>query len=132
MSDSNALRPELRPFSYVLAVPDIDRSAAYFRDALGFAIEWSDASDWRLVTRGSVRVMLGRCPGAMPAEQTGDHNYFGYLEVDDVDALYREIEQRGAIVLETPADRAYGMREMTLATPDGHRFVVGQPVMKET
>ncbi|WP_028224209.1 VOC family protein [Paraburkholderia ferrariae] len=115
-----------RPFAYVLAVPDIDRSAAYFHDALGFAVEWSDGDDWRLVTRGSVRVMLGNCPDAMPAEQTGDHNYFGYMEVDDIDSLYREFAQHGAIVLEAPRDLPYGMREMTLATPDGHRFVMGQ------
>jgi predicted enzyme related to lactoylglutathione lyase len=122
MTETNAPRP----FAYVLAVADIDRSAAYFRDALGFAVQWSDMTDWRLVTRGSVRVMLGRCPDAMPAAQTGDHSYFGYMEVDDIDALHREFAQSGAIVLEPPTDRPYGMREMTLATPDGHRFVMGQ------
>jgi predicted enzyme related to lactoylglutathione lyase len=124
MTETNAPRP----FAYVLAVADIDRSAAYFRDALGFAVQWSDMTDWRLVTRGSVRVMLGRCPDAMPAAQTGDHSYFGYMEVDDIDALHREFAQSGAIVLEPPTDRPHGMREMTLATPDGHRFVMGAGV----
>ena len=57
----------------------------------------------------------------------GDHGYFGYLHADDVDALHREFVERGAIVLEAPDDRPYGMREMTLATPDGHRLVTGQP-----
>lgn len=126
MTDTNN-SPALRPYAYVLAVADIERSAAYFRDALGFAVEWTESDDWRLVMRGSVRVMLGRCPDAVPAEQTGDHGYFGYLHADDVDALHREFVERGAIVLEAPDDRPYGMREMTLATPDGHRLVTGQP-----
>ncbi|WP_321962859.1 hypothetical protein [Paraburkholderia sp. J7] len=37
-----------------------------------------------------------------------------------------EIAQKEAIVLQPPVDRPYSMRECTVATPDGHRFVVGQ------
>jgi hypothetical protein len=34
MSDTNALRP----FAFVLAVPNVEHSATYFRDVLGFRI----------------------------------------------------------------------------------------------
>lgn len=121
MADTNALRP----FAFVLAVPNIESSAAYFRDVLGFDVEWADASDWRLVSRGSVRIMLGNCPNALPPSATGDHSYFGYLEVDEVDSLHEEFARKGAIILEPPTRRPYGMREFVVATPDGHRFVVG-------
>ncbi|WP_156954329.1 VOC family protein [Paraburkholderia acidipaludis] len=30
------------------------------------------------------------------------------------------------VVLAAPTDQPHGMREMTLATPDGHRLVIGQ------
>lgn len=124
MSDTNTLRP----FAFVLAVQDLDRNTAYFRDVLGFRVDWADATDWRIVARGGVRIMLGHCPDALPPTATGDHSYFGYLEVDDVNALHDEIAQKGAIVLQPPVDRPYGMRECTVATPDGHRFVVGQSI----
>ncbi|WP_087691499.1 MULTISPECIES: VOC family protein [unclassified Pandoraea] len=124
MSDTNVLRP----FAFVLAVPSIERSAAYFSDVLGFQVEWAEASDWRLVSRGAVRIMLGGCPNAQPPSQIGDHSYFGYMEVDDVDALYKEFALKEAILLMPPTDRPYGMREFTIATPDGHRFVVGQVI----
>jgi catechol 2,3-dioxygenase-like lactoylglutathione lyase family enzyme len=116
----------LRPFAFVLAVPDIEASATYFHDVLGFQVEWTDASDWRLVFRGSVRIMLGDCPNALSPSETGDHSYFGYFEIDEVDSLHKEWASKGAIVLEPPTERSYGMREFVVATPDGHRFVVGR------
>ncbi len=80
--------PHIAPWAFVLAVPDIAKSAQYFRDVLGFQIQWEEATDWRLVERGRVRVMLGQCPTDLPAAELGSHNWFGYLETDDVAALY--------------------------------------------
>ena len=117
---------DIRPFAFVLAVRDVDDTAAYFRDALGFAVQWTDATDWRLLSRGKVNVMIGHCPDAAPAAETGDHSYFGYLEVDDVDALHAELAERGAIIRTPPADKPWGLREMLVATPDGHRMVIGR------
>lgn len=116
----------LRTFSFVLAVPDIERNTAYFRDALGFKVEWPAGSGWQLLSRGRVRIMIGHCPDALPPSATGDHSYFGYLHVDNVDALHEEFVQRGALILQPPADKPHGMRECLIATPDGHRLMVGQ------
>lgn len=123
MSESTA---KLRPFSFVLAVPDLSQTTAYFRDVLGFRLEWPEGLGWQLVSRGGVRVMIGHCPNAMSPSMTGDHNYFGYLHVDDVDALHSELVTRGAIILQAPTDRPHGMREFLIGTPDGHRMMVGQ------
>jgi len=118
-------------WAYVLAGPDIDRSAVYFRDVLGFSVLWEEASDWRLVERDSVRLMLGNCSNERPASEIGSHNWFGYLDVDDVDGLYAEITARGA-QCSAPADRHYGMREIVLTTIDGHRIVFGQQIGNRT
>jgi len=117
---------DLRAFSFVLAVPDLERSAAYFRDALGFQLTWPEGTGWQLVSRGAVRIMLGHCPDAIAPAATGDHSYFGYLNIDDADALYNEFVGRGAIILQPPTDRPHGMREFVVATPDGHRMMIGQ------
>jgi len=116
----------LRSFSFVLAVPDLQRSASYFRDALGFRLEWPEGSGWQLASREGVRIMMGHCPDALSPAATGDHSYFGYLHVDDADALHSEFVSRGAIILQPPANKAHGMREFVVATPDGHRMVIGQ------
>jgi len=115
----------LSPWAFVLAVPDLDRSAAYFRDVLGFSLLWEDGGGWRLAQRSGVRIMLGHCPNETPAAEIGAHNWFGYIEVDDVDALRAEIVARGAICSE-PIDQQYGMREIIVTTVDGHRIVFGQ------
>jgi catechol 2,3-dioxygenase-like lactoylglutathione lyase family enzyme len=117
--------PKIAPWAFVLAVPDLDTSANYFRDVLGFRVLWEDAADWRLVERDAVRVMLGHCPGDMRPADFGSHNWFGYLDVDDVNALHAELTARGA-TCSAPADRHYGMREIVVTTVDGHRIVFGQ------
>ena len=121
------MQPKISPWAFVLAVPDLDKSAAYFRDVLGFRVLWGDATDWRLVQRDSVRAMLGHCPNDMPPSDLGSHNWFGYLEVDDINALHAEITARGATCSE-PVNRPYGMREVVVTTVDGHRIVFGQEV----
>jgi catechol 2,3-dioxygenase-like lactoylglutathione lyase family enzyme len=119
------MTPKIAPWAFVLAVPDLDRSAGYFRNVLGFRVRWEDATEWRLVERDDVRVMLGHCPNDVRPADLGSHSWFGYLEVDDVDALHAEITARGA-TCSAPADRPYGMREIVVTTADGHRLVFGE------
>ena len=117
--------PVVSPWAFVLAVPDMRATADYFRDILGFRIQWEDATDWRLVERNGVRVMIGHCPGDIRPADLGSHNLFGYLGVDDVDALHKELSARGAVCT-PPKTMPYGMREIIVTTPDGHRIVFGQ------
>ena len=119
----------LRVFAFVLAVQDMERSARYFADVLGFRVGWQDATGWRLVERDGVRIMLGNCPRTPAASEIGDHSWFGYVELDDVDAFHAEILARGAVCTE-PADRPYGMREMLVTTPDGHRLMFGKDLAR--
>ena len=115
----------LAPYAFVLAVQDLAKSAAYYRDVLGFRISWEEATDWRLAERDGVRLMIGLCPNEKPAAEIGSHNWFGYVEIDDVSALHAELTNRGANCTAL-RDQPYGMREMTVTTPDGHRMVFGQ------
>jgi catechol 2,3-dioxygenase-like lactoylglutathione lyase family enzyme len=118
----------MRPHAYVLAVPDLDRSVRYFVDVLGFQPEWRDGDNWQSLTRGEVRMMLGHCPDAPSPHEIGDHSYFAYLVVDDVDALHAEIIANGALILHAPENKPWGKREMAVATPDGHRLMIAQSI----
>ena len=111
--------------SFVLAVPDLERATRYWCDVLGFQLQFS-TEGWRFVGRDVCRVMLGECPDAIAPRELGDHSYFAYIDVSDVDACYAEISARGALVTAPPADRPWGMREMSVTTPDGHRVRFGQ------
>ena len=118
---------KIYPWAHVLAVQNMDQSAGYYRDVLGFRISWEDADDWRLAERDGVRLMLGNCPEDSPASDLGSHNWFGYFDVDDVDSLHAELTARGAACT-APKNTHYGMREIVVTTIDGHRLVFGQQV----
>lgn len=111
----------------VLAVQDLDRSAAWFRDVLGCDTREADPGNWIFCRSGSIEFMLGRCPDATPASEIGDHSYLAYLRVDDVDAFHRRAADQGAEILKPPTDERWGMREFAIRSPDGHRFMLAQP-----
>lgn len=110
---------------YVIAVLDLETSAAYYRDVLGFAIEEIGDPGWRIFRRDACAIMAGHCPDATPPFETGDHSYFAYLYVDDLDAYYEEVRSKGARILKKPRNEPWGMREFAMQTIDGHRMMVG-------
>ncbi len=72
--------------------------------------------------------MLGECADAMLAVDTGDHSYFAYVLVEDVDAVFEEFKINGAQFNSEPADKPWGLREFAVVTPDGHRITFGQEI----
>ena len=113
---------------YVLAVHDLQKSSEFFQ-ALGFEVV-AQPHGWEFVKRDNCMVMLGLCPGTLPARDLGDHSYFGYLRVAHVDAFYAEVKARGIIPLSAPETKEWDMREFTVKSPEGHRLTIGQWVGK--
>lgn len=112
----------------MLAVRDLARSARYYVEVLGFTEDPIGAPGWRFLSQGAFALMLGECPDEVPATEIGNHSWFVHLLVDDVDAYFRQVRDRGGAVVNAPTDRAYGLREFVLETPDGHRLVIGQSI----
>ena len=109
---------------YVLAVPNLERSSAFYRDVLGFEVH-DMAPGWLLFVSGECRIMAGECPDAIPPRDLGDHSYFGYLVVDQVDEYHERVVAAGAEVVKTLRDEPWGMREFGVRTGDGHRLMIG-------
>ena len=112
----------------VLAVHDLERSAAWYRDVLGCETRDVDPGNWTFCRSGPIDFMLGRCPEAIPASELGDHSYVAYLRVDDVQAFYDRALGAGAEILKPPTDEPWAMRELALRSPDGHRFTLAQEI----
>jgi catechol 2,3-dioxygenase-like lactoylglutathione lyase family enzyme len=111
---------------YVLAVPDAQRTAEFFVDRLGFELRPVSDKGWRFVSRDGFQVMLGSCPHAIHPAKLGDHSYFAYFVVDDVDGYFNDVRAKGVQTLSSLVDQPWGMREFGLQTSDGHRIMVGQ------
>jgi uncharacterized glyoxalase superfamily protein PhnB len=111
---------------HVIAVANLAASGAFYRDALGFDVEEMGDPGWRLFVRDACRIMAGECPDATPAGALGDHSYFLYLMVDDVDAFHTRAVASGAEITKSLRNEPWGNREFGLRTVDGHRIMVGQ------
>ena len=116
----------IRRTRYVIAVHDLERSIRYYRDGcLGFNVKEMGDPGWRLFVRDQCLIMAGESPDALPPQELGDHSYFAYLEVDDIDRFYEAVIARGARVIKELRDEPWGMREFGLRTVDGHRIMFG-------
>jgi len=120
--------PEITRTMFVLAVPDVTETARYFEDVLGFTLGPIEDDGWRFLRRDTCRLMIGECPDALRSSELGDHSYFGYFVVDDIDALAAELEGKGVRFRSEVADKPWGMREFAIETPDGHCIMFGQDI----
>ncbi len=109
----------------MLAVPNLAKSVGFYRDQLGLTLQF-EVEGWAFLARDQFRVMLGECSDAMPVADTGDHSYFAYVTVTNVDELYHEFVKNGVSGIQQPTDKPWRMREFALKTPDGHRMTFGQ------
>ena len=114
---------------YVLAVHDLDASAAWYHEVLGCERGDVDPGNWVFMRGPGVTFMLGRCPDAIPAAELGDHSYFAYLVVDDLAAYEARARAAGAEFIKPMRDESWGMRELGLRTVDGHRIMLGQDLV---
>jgi catechol 2,3-dioxygenase-like lactoylglutathione lyase family enzyme len=113
--------------AFVLAVPDAEATARWWEETLGFE-RWLEPPGWVFLRGGACDLRLGSCPDALPPRELGDHSYFAYLVVDDLAAVHDRLVERDADLLFPPVDQPWGMREVGVRTPDGHRFMVAQPI----
>jgi catechol 2,3-dioxygenase-like lactoylglutathione lyase family enzyme len=104
---------------FVLEVPNLKLSAAYYRDVLGFSVR-ELGPGWMLYRLGACLIMAGEWPGCQPDA------YFAYIEVDDIEPYYQRLMTAKADVLKSLTAEPWGMKEFMIRTIDGHRIMFGQ------
>ena len=110
---------------YVIAVLDLERSARYYRDVLGFDVRESGDPGWRFFIRDECFIMAGECKDAIDPHELGDHSYFAYLVIDDIDELYEALIAKGAEMIKKLRNEPWNMKEFGIRTVDGHRIMFG-------
>ncbi|WP_173052973.1 VOC family protein [Phytohabitans houttuyneae] len=111
---------------------DLDRSAAFYRDLLGFDEVPAAGPHARCFAAGEVRVLVTEVePGAdlggwVDDDLQGGVRHFG-MKVGDIDARVRDLAAAGVTVLSPPADVLGDVRIAFFLDPDGARleFVQG-------
>jgi predicted enzyme related to lactoylglutathione lyase len=122
----------LTGISPVLLVAELDRSVAFYRDALGFDCEvYGDPPDFAVARRDAAVILLALAADGerlVPHWQIVDKMVNAYIRVDDADAIYAEVQERGAPIDWTIYNAPHGFREFGVQDPDGYDIAFGQPL----
>lgn len=119
----------------VLGCRDVQAVAEWFEAALGFSCPGGvtrppgeSVAVYAIVARegASVHLQIRRRPVFL-AERP-DFEGDAYLFVDDADRLHAAFAHQGVRVLRAPMDEPYGLRDFTIAAPEGHRLAFGTPL----
>ena len=101
----------------ILNVRDVAASLTYYVDVLGFqrAWHWGDPPTFGGVLAGRAEIQF--CQNC----QGGPGNWLS-IWVDDVDAWYERLRSRDVDIRQAPTTFSWGVRELNVADPDGHRI----------
>ena len=118
--------------SAVLLVSDLNGAVEFWRDRLGFECKtYGHPPDFATASRDDASVLLALCGDAaaiVPNWKIVTNTWNVYIRVDDADAIYAELQERGAAIDYTIYDAPHGFREFGVQDPDGHDIAFGQPL----
>ena len=99
----------------IFGVKDLRASQRYYRDALGFKLDWDhgEPADFGSVSRGDGQIFLSQVG-------EGRGGSWSMMFVRDVDKLHAELVEKHAIIKMPPTDMPWGLREMQVEDPDGN------------
>jgi predicted enzyme related to lactoylglutathione lyase len=114
--------------SPVLLSSDLDRSIGFYEDGLGFTGE-RYGEGFAIVARDGQSIFLALTDKPIvPHWHIVEMMWNAYVRVDDVDAYYAEVRDRGTEIDYDLYDAPHGMREFGITDPDGHDVAFGQPI----
>jgi len=121
----------------ILAVTDVDRSVAFYRDRIGFEVEaLYDDPPYATLTLAGARLSLAEQghpaddrPGvAMTAPaDSGRANVVLVVETDDARAEHRRLADEGVRFLAEPYEPPWGGCRFFCVDPDGYLVEIEQP-----
>jgi uncharacterized glyoxalase superfamily protein PhnB len=124
---STHTRATIRIMTFPAAVPevpvaDVDKAVAYYRDALGFTLDWGDdAGGIAGVSRGDCRLFLTNRSFRAPYGNRGPVLLWVNLEsAVEVDRLFTEWKASHATIVSPPGDKPWKLHEFTAADLDGN------------
>lgn len=122
--------------SPVLAVRNVRQAAEYYRDVLGFTLDpkegvFEPSADepggvYAIVKRSGAWIHFQIRREELPRRSRGSFECDVYLYVEGLDALYAELQQRGAVILQPPLTAPYGLREIMVEDLNSYRLIFGE------
>jgi uncharacterized glyoxalase superfamily protein PhnB len=116
-------------------VNDLEKSLAWYRDVVGFAVEERWEHDGKLMgvslKAGNVTFMIGQDDWKKGRDRKKGEGFRLYCTTtQDVDALAAGIAARGGKLDQEPRDQPWGTREFALTDPDGFKITIARETKK--
>jgi catechol 2,3-dioxygenase-like lactoylglutathione lyase family enzyme len=119
-----SLTPRLTRAVPVIFVADVQTSAGFFRDTLGFSIDFlhGDPPFYGAVSRDGACLHIKFVHQPVLAVGAEDEPDFinAFVEVDNVEALYTEYVEAGVRFGQTLRTESWGGRDFVVRDPDGN------------
>jgi uncharacterized glyoxalase superfamily protein PhnB len=110
-------------------VDDLDRAIAYYRDQLGFEVDFVYQSFYAAVTRDGFAIHLKCAPKSAADREYRKQNEHldAYVAVQGIRALFSELEARGARVLKPLEERPWACLDFYVEDTDGNILCFSEP-----
>jgi catechol 2,3-dioxygenase-like lactoylglutathione lyase family enzyme len=108
----------------MLGVTDMSRSVAFYRDVVGFPVQFGK-DEVTFLDAGGVTLVL-QVRKALPPSDNGDRTEI-VLPVEDIDAAYRTLRERGAAFRVEPRIVTGDRLAADFRDPDGHVLSIFGP-----
>jgi uncharacterized glyoxalase superfamily protein PhnB len=120
------MKPELPGAVPEIPVKEIGTATAYYRDRLGFTLDWADDElGLAGVSKGDCRIFLASEEFRKGYGNAGPAlTWLNLSSKSEVDEQYRAWSNRGARLLSTPESKPWGLHEFIAADLDGNFFRV--------
>lgn len=112
-----------------IVVPDVVRTAEYYRDELGFTIlgYFADPPVYAMVERDDVEIHFGKADeGATVQVNETLRKGLGndlYIWVSDINAMFEELSAKNVEIVEGPVKRIYESVEVVVKDCNGFQLV---------
>ena len=103
-------------------VDDLDRAIAYYRDQLGFDLDFQYESFYAAVSRDGLAIHLKCAPkfAADREHRKQNEHLDAYIAVSGIRGLLGELKRRGARVLKPLEERPWACLDFYVEDPDGY------------
>lgn len=129
MSTVAAPRTHLTGIAPQFLVDNLEQAIAYYRDKLGFALDFVYESFYASVSRDGFAIHL-KCAPKSPADREHrkeNEHLDAYISVSGIQGLFNEFETRGARVIRPLEEQPWACRDFYVEDPDGYILCFSEP-----
>ena len=103
-------------------VDDLDAAIAYYRDKLGFDVDFCYESFYASVSRNGFAIHLKCAPKTVSdrAHRKQHEHLDAYIAVTGVAILHDELRSRGALITKPLEERPWSCKDFYVEDPDGY------------